>query len=137
MFCFERFPRYFGHDYDVCHVSSVVDVDVAVVRQLFKKSNFWWKSAVVVVKWSASSPSTQTIWVRILLKPTIYSVKLVFEKKQKYIKRWQGWSIKKLLRDILFNYFCIFIKAASNYLQILFLFNLEVFLLCFVYIGTR
>ena len=38
--------------------------------------------AVVVVKWSACSPSTPTIRVRISLKPTVFPVKFVFEKKE-------------------------------------------------------
>ena len=36
----------------------------------------------VVVKWSTFSPSTLTIRVRIPLKPTVFSVKFVFEKKE-------------------------------------------------------
>ena len=34
----------------------------------------------MVVKWSAWSPSTLTILVRIQLTPTVFSVKFVFEK---------------------------------------------------------
>ena len=36
----------------------------------------------VVVKWSACSPSTPTIRVRIQLTPTVFSVKFVFEKNK-------------------------------------------------------
>ena len=39
--------------------------------------------AVVVVKWSASLPSTLTIRLRIPLKPKVSSVKFVFEKNKK------------------------------------------------------
>ena len=46
--------------------------------------------AVVVVKWLACSPSTLTIRVRILLMPTVFSVKLVFE-KTKINKKRPGW----------------------------------------------
>ena len=38
--------------------------------------------AVVVVKWSACSPSTPTIRVQILLTSTVFSVKFVFEKTE-------------------------------------------------------
>ena len=38
--------------------------------------------AVVVVKWSACSPSTPMIRVRILLTLTVFSVKCVFEKNE-------------------------------------------------------
>ena len=37
---------------------------------------------VVGVKWSACLPSTPTIRVRIPLKPTVFSVKFVFEKNE-------------------------------------------------------
>ena len=36
----------------------------------------------MVVKWSACLPSTPMIRVRILLKPAVFSVKFVFEKKK-------------------------------------------------------
>ena len=39
------------------------------------------------VKWSACSPSTSTIRVRILLKPTVFAVKFVFEKNEINEKR--------------------------------------------------
>ena len=42
-----------------------------------------YKGAVVVVKWSACSPSFPTIRVRIPLKPTVFSTKYVFEKMRK------------------------------------------------------
>ena len=38
--------------------------------------------AVVVVKWSAYSPSTPMIRVRITLTSTVYSVKFVLEKNK-------------------------------------------------------
>ena len=38
--------------------------------------------AVVVVEWSVGLPSTLTIPVRIQLKPTIFSVKNLFEKNE-------------------------------------------------------
>ena len=38
--------------------------------------------AVVVVKWSACSPSTPTIRVRIPQKPSVFSVKCVLEKNK-------------------------------------------------------
>ena len=38
--------------------------------------------AGAVVKWSTCSPSTLTIRVRILLKPTAFSVQFVFEKNE-------------------------------------------------------
>ena len=37
---------------------------------------------MVVVKWSACSPSTPTIRVQILLTSTVFSVKFVFEKTE-------------------------------------------------------
>ena len=40
------------------------------------------KWGVVVVEWSACSPSTLTIRVRIRLKPTVFSVKFGFEKNE-------------------------------------------------------
>ena len=40
------------------------------------------KWAVVVVKWSACSPSIPTIRVRFLQKPTVFYVKFVFEKNE-------------------------------------------------------
>ena len=40
------------------------------------------KWAVLVVKWSACLRSTPTIQVRIPLKPTVFSVKFLFEKKE-------------------------------------------------------
>ena len=49
--------------------------------------------SVVVVKWSACSPSTSTIRVQILLTPTVFSVKFVFEKKENKEKRGRGWPI--------------------------------------------
>ena len=39
----------------------------------------WYRA---VVKWSACSPSTPTIRVRIPLKHTVFSVKFVFEKSE-------------------------------------------------------
>ena len=36
----------------------------------------------MVVKWPSSTPSTPTIRVRILLKPTIFSAQFVFEKNE-------------------------------------------------------
>ena len=42
--------------------------------------------AVVVVKWSACSFSTKTIRVRIPLKPTVFSVKFVFEMNEDLLK---------------------------------------------------
>ena len=51
--------------------------------------------AVVVVKRSVYSPSTLTIRVRILLTPTVFSVKFVFEKNEKKQKRGRGWPIFK------------------------------------------
>ena len=50
---------------------------VVGVVENFQTIVYW---AVVVVKWSACSPSTPTIRVWIPLKPTILSVKFVFEK---------------------------------------------------------
>ena len=47
---------------------------------------------MVVVKWSACLPSIPTIWVRIPLKPTVNSVKFVFEKRKNEKKR-PGWPI--------------------------------------------
>ena len=41
---------------------------------------------MVVVKWSACLPSTPTIRVQILLKPTAISVKFVFEKNKNKLK---------------------------------------------------
>ena len=40
------------------------------------------ESTVVVVKWSACSPCTSTIRVRISLTPTFFSVQFVFEKNE-------------------------------------------------------
>ena len=37
----------------------------------------------MVIKWSACTPSTPTIRVRILLSSTVFSVKFVFEKERK------------------------------------------------------
>ena len=51
--------------------------------------------AVVVVKWSACSPSTQTIRVRILLTPSVFSVKFVFRKNENKQKRCRGRPIFK------------------------------------------
>ena len=42
--------------------------------------------AVVVVKWSAYSPFTPMILVRIVLKLTVFSVKFVFEKNENKLK---------------------------------------------------
>ena len=42
---------------------------------------------VAVVKWSACLPSTPMIQVQILLKPTVFSVKFMFEKKEYKQKR--------------------------------------------------
>ena len=39
--------------------------------------------AVVVVKWSAYMPSIPTIRIRILLMPTVFFIKFVFEKERK------------------------------------------------------
>ena len=41
---------------------------------------------VVMVKWSAWLPYTPTIRVRILLKPTVFSVKFVLEKSKNKLK---------------------------------------------------
>ena len=49
---------------------------------------------VVVVKWSASSPSSPTIQVRIPLTPAAFSVKFVLEMNEKQ-KRWRVWPIFK------------------------------------------
>ena len=60
-----------------------------------KSSNYW---AVVVVKWSACSPSTPTIQVRIPLKPTFFSVKLC-------LKLWFGpLFLKKRVAIIILSY---------------------------------
>ena len=58
--------------------------------------------AVVVVKWSAYSPSTPTIWVRILVTPTVFSVKFVFEKNENKQKEAGVGPFKKLDRTPLF-----------------------------------
>ena len=50
------------------------------VQGSFVDANRFWILGVVVVKWSACSPSNQTIRVRILLTPTVLSVKFEFEK---------------------------------------------------------
>ena len=42
--------------------------------------------AMVVVKWSTCLPSTMTNWVRIPIKPTVFSVKFVFEKNKNKLK---------------------------------------------------
>ena len=42
--------------------------------------------AMVVVKWSTCLPSTVTNWVRIPIKPTVFSVKFVFEKNKNKLK---------------------------------------------------
>ena len=58
----------------------------------------------MVVKWSACSPSTPTIQVEILLMPTVFTVKFVFEKNEKNKNR-QGLShLKKLIRLLFFNF---------------------------------
>ena len=44
------------------------------------KNNY--RGAVVVVKWSACSPSTPTIQVQVPLKAAVFSVKFVFEKNE-------------------------------------------------------
>ena len=49
--------------------------------------------AVVVVKWSACSPSTPIIQVRIPLMPAVFSVNFVFEKIKNKQKRGRGWPI--------------------------------------------
>ena len=41
--------------------------------------------SVVVVKWSAYSTFTPTIWVRILVKPTVFFVNLCLKNKQKSV----------------------------------------------------
>ena len=52
---------------------------------------------VVVVKWSAFSPSTLTIRVRIPLKPRVFSVKFVFEKtKDKQKEAGAGTFLKRI-----------------------------------------
>ena len=50
---------------------------------------------MVVVKWSACSPSTPTILVRIPLKPTVFSVPFVLEKNENKEKEAH---LKKLLK---------------------------------------
>ena len=62
------------------------------IRIFTIKSNSW---AVVVVKWSVCSPSLLTIRVRILLTPTVFSVKFVVEKNENKQKRGRGWLIFK------------------------------------------
>ena len=47
--------------------------------------------AVVLVKWSASWPSTPTIRVRIPLTSRVFSVKVVFEKNENKLTRGRGW----------------------------------------------
>ena len=43
-------------------------------------SNILYTAVVVVVKWSACSPSYPTIWVQIPLKHTVFPLKFVLEK---------------------------------------------------------
>ena len=50
----------------------------------------------MVVKWSACSPSNLTIRVRILLKPTVFSVICVW-KKRKINQKWPGRPIKTFM----------------------------------------
>ena len=54
-----------------------------------------------VVKWSASSPSTPTIQVRILLKPTVFSAKFVFEKNENKQKEAEVGPVKKFLQSVI------------------------------------
>ena len=59
---------------------------------------------MVVVKWSACSPSPPTIRVRILLTSTVFSVKFVFEKNK--IKKMLGVAhLKKSISGTLSNKF--------------------------------
>ena len=62
---------------------------------------------VVVVKWSACSPSTPMIRVQIPLKPTVFSVTFVFEKnenKQKEVGVGPFFFKKKMpIAVVLFN----------------------------------
>ena len=57
---------------------------------------------VVVVKKSACSPYTPTIRVRIPLKPTVFSVKFVFERNKNKQKRWPGFP--HLKKHLLYYY---------------------------------
>ena len=54
------------------------------------------KCAVVVVKWFECSPSTPTMRVRILLKPTFFLQRFVFEKNENKQKEARVGPLKKL-----------------------------------------
>ena len=49
----------------------------------------------MVVNWSAWSPSIPTIQIQILMTPTVFSVKFVFEKIENKQKRGRGHFLKK------------------------------------------
>ena len=60
-------------------------------------------------------PATPTVRVRIVLTPTVISVKFVFEKTENKQKRGQGWPIVKVLQySSLFQHFI----ASSGFGQI-------------------
>ena len=59
---------------------------IGITKGSFKPANNRTYRAVVVVKWSACSPLTPTIRVRIMLKPTV----LVFEKDENKHKKRPG-----------------------------------------------
>ena len=55
---------------------------------------FYISWAVVVVKWSACSPSNQTMQVWVLLKSTIF-FKILLKRNENKQKRGRGWPFKK------------------------------------------
>ena len=67
-----------------------------------KQRLFYW--AVVVVKWSACSPSTPTIRVWIPLMPTVFSVKFEFEGNENKQKRPGLAHLKKFTQCQLLSY---------------------------------
>ena len=72
--------------------------------RLFAVNNCW--TVVVVVKWSACSPSTQMIRVWITLTPPVFSCKIVFEKMEKINKEAGNGLLRNFCYCLIKHSFC-------------------------------
>ena len=81
--------QFIGTSFNIEDLNSTLKQDSGSDTQ---RSTSWYQGskdhirAVVVVKWSAYSPFTPMILVRIVLKLTVFSVKFVFEKNENKLK---------------------------------------------------
>ena len=83
----EQYAEEYQLDKDIIDLLGVKDIPIESSTNLCCSNTVSW--AVVVVKWSARSPSTPTIRVRIPLTPTVFLYKLCL-KKMKINKKKAG-----------------------------------------------